>query len=548
MTATVREIARRVGHPARSDLRTRRLLRTWWLSAAAALIIAAALSTNGFSSYNTVFAGGNQLTGTPVPASDLRIIESAALSCPALTGPRLAAQLMATGAFTSGTSGGPDVDGLDPGAWRKWSPWPDAQRDDRRAGIMALAHQTCELVGQLRAAGVTDDPWPAAVAATRAGLQAVLDAKGIPADAKPYVNSVASYADWYSQQSDFRPATAALGGPGPQMPSPPEPKAVPQEYVAAVVKAGRICPTVTPARIAAWLMTASEFDPNKQSANGAQGIAQFAPEVWSKYSSSLTGSPWNPDSAVPALGTALCDLAAQLSALPGRDPYKLALAAYQWGPTAVRAAGGVPKSGTLQSDIDLALSRQGYYEKDPRLAAKPAGSPSPSPSKPTTTKPPASHKPAPPPPPVNPALTYQITNALNGLVLDVPGDDNNPGAGVFIQQWHYQSWAKDQRWQLRPIGKTGYYQILNDFTGKALAVQDGSHDNSARIVQDDPDNDAAQQWRLQYAPDRAFWIINRGSGQALDVFGGDDNYSDAGTIDQYPLQSDAKDQRWRFTR
>jgi hypothetical protein len=295
-------------------------------------------------------------------------------------------------------------------------------------------------------------------------------------------------------------------------------------------------------------MVASGFDPNKQSASGAQGIAQFPPEVWQQYADSPAASPWNPDSAIPALGVALCDLSAQLSALPGGDRFGLALAAFRWGTTAVREAGGIPKSATLRSDNLLAGMFANTYAADPRLRPAPAASPSPRPSasKPAAPKPP---KPAPPvsKPPVDPAVPYQVTNANNGLVLDVPGDDNNPGADVIIQQWHNQR-AKDQFWRVLPVGKTGYYRIINGYSGKALSVKDDSRTDGALIVQAQPGNSTSQQWQLQYAPNDAFWIVNRASGAVLDVAGDDDNFSNAGTIDQWHRQADANDQLWRFTR
>ncbi len=399
---------------------------------------------------------------------------------------------------------------------------------------------------------MTEDPWRTAVAASKTGLQAVLDAKGIPADAKAYVETVGTYADWYAQQSDFQAPGTYVGGPGPQMAA-PQAKAVPDQYVAAVLKAGRICPAVTPAKIASQLMAASGFDPNKQSASGAQGIAQFPPEVWKQYAQSALDSPWNPDSAIERLGSALCDLSSQLSPLAGGDPYKLALAAFQWGATAVREAGGVPKSAKLQGDTNLAQTYVDYYAKDPRLTPGKAPSPSPSasqPASPAPPAPPASGKPAPPKPPApqfDTSVSYQITNAWSGLVLDIPGDDNNPSAGVNVQQWHNQR-AKDQFWRLVPVGKSGYYQIINGYSGKALAVKGDSHDDSAQIVQNDPSDSDGQQWQFQYAPNGSFWIANRGSGAVLDVYGDDDNTSDAGTIDQYHRQPTAQDQRWRLTR
>ncbi|MGW1062311.1 hypothetical protein [Micromonospora rubida] len=381
---------------------------------ALALVLVMALVTVGLLEFAPAQARNDRLAGKPVPAGDLATIQSAALSCPALTGPRLAAQVMAASGFDSGAVGGGNVRGLaglDDTTWRRWEPWPKAQLSDRRANVVALAHHTCEMVGQLRAAGVSGDPWRTAVAATHAGLQAVLDVKAIPASAQNYVDTVSAYAEWYTRQPQFGgldpTATASPGLPLAAVAANAKP--LPQQYVADVVRAGNICLAVTPARIAAQLMAASGFDPNMRSANGAQGIAQFLPEIWAQYaaaSNSPAASPWDPHSAIPMLGSVMCDLSGQLSALTAGDPYTLSLAAFQWGTAAVRAAGGAPQAPALQDNTSRVLAYVDYYAKDKRLgappsptaSASPSKSPAPSPSQSPASPPPAAQSPAAPRP------------------------------------------------------------------------------------------------------------------------------------------------------
>ncbi|MGC4806691.1 transglycosylase SLT domain-containing protein [Micromonospora sp. DT233] len=416
------------------------------------MVLVSAVATVGFLQLAPAQADNERLVGKPVPAADLSTIQSAALSCPALTGPRLAAQVMAASGFDSGTAraagGVRGLAGLDDTTWRRWEPWPKAQLTDRRANVVALAHQTCEMVGQLRVAGVTGDPWRTAVAATRAGLQAVLDVKAVPASAQNYVDTVSAYAEWYARQPQFGGLDDA-GTPSSDRPlaaAAADAKPLPEQYVADVIRAGLICAAVTPARVAAQLMAASGFDPNMRSANGAQGIAQFLPETWGQYAAagnSRDASPWDPKAAIPMLGTVMCDLSGQLAGLTAGDPYTLGLAAFQWGTAAVRAAGGAPP--TLQRDTARVLAYAEYYAKDKRLSGKPAPtpstsasaskspSPSPSPSAVAPSSPTAKPSPAKPKPPAPTSYTFESgtmgwkAGQNTGVVRRVTTFENRPG-------------------------------------------------------------------------------------------------------------------------
>lgn len=560
--ATIHTIFRRVGTVAPRLLAPALRGRGSLPVLAAAVVLA--LGTQGYLVFQPVLTDNGELTGAPVPAGELQTIQSAALSCPALTGPELAGQLMAASGFDSAATSTDGVRGLaklSPASWTKWQPWADAQRTDPQANILALAHETCEMVGEMRAAGLTGDPWRTAVAAIQAGPQAVLGVKGIPASAQPYVDTVSGYADWYARQPEFGGLGNASASPtgGVAAAAAVGATPVPQQYVADVLKAGRICTAVTPARVAAQLMAASGFDPNKQSASGAEGIAQFQPEVWSAYASSApaSASPWDPDSAIPLLGTTMCSLSGQLSALTSGDPYTLGLAAFQWNTTAVREAGGVPESPTLQADTDQVLSYVDYYSKDPRLnpaAASAAPKASKSAAAPKAKKPPKAKKSpqpkaaAPTRPAIDTSGLYQIKNNFNGMVVDVPGNDDNMSDGTTFDLWQDQR-AKDQFFRLVPDGSTGYYQIIDANSGKALSVNNRSKDNGSSIVQTDPDtSDLAQLWRFDDAGDGTYWIVDRNSGSVLDVLGDDNDTANGATIDQWSLQTYAKDQRWLLTR
>lgn len=343
---------------------------------------------------------------SPVPVAQVSTIAAAALSCPALTPARVAAQLMAASGFEvnlrADSSGGAGIAALTDSAWQDWAPWPRAPRLDTDANIFALAHQMCDLVGQVRRAGVDGDPWRLALAAYRSGLPAVRAAGGVPAAARGYVDTVAAYATWYERQPDL---TAGSPGPTPRavgvVPTAgTAPIPVPDGYLPLVLAAGQVCATVTPARVAAQLMASSGFNPNLLSAGGGQGVAQFLPQTWARYAPP-TASPWDPDAAIPALGQAMCVLTRELSGI-GTDPYPMALAAYHWGSAVVQQAGGLPDSPGLREHTAMVLAYADHYANDPRLGGPPAGAQLPRPGSPAVP-PPAGSAPPPAPPPAGAA-------------------------------------------------------------------------------------------------------------------------------------------------
>src|SRR5262249_26447565 len=139
-----------------------------------------------------------------------------------------------------------------------------------------------------------------------------------------------------------------------------KPRPVPAEYLKDVLSAGKMCPAITPVRIAAQLMAASGFNPNALGPNGAIGIAQFRPEIWALYAQAPVTTAWSPSAAVPPLGVAMCALANQLSGL-GTAPYTLAVAAFQFGSDPVRQAGQVPAAAGLREFISKVMSYAAYY-------------------------------------------------------------------------------------------------------------------------------------------------------------------------------------------
>ncbi|SCG46456.1 ricin-type beta-trefoil lectin domain protein [Micromonospora rifamycinica] len=326
-------------------------------------------ATTGFGT-----ATAETVEGRAVPADQVPLIAQAALSCPTLTAPRLAGQLMAASGFEADARtdrGGSGVAGLTDELWKRWLPWPDAPRLDVAANIVALAHHMCDLVGQVARGEIDGDTWELALAAHHSGMPAVQADRGVPDAASGYVRTVVGYAEWYSRQPDFDTAgrTPTPAPPAPTAGSAPRP--IPDEYLTAILAAGRTCPAVTPAKIAGQLMAASAFNPHLLGANGAQGIAQFLPTVWSRYATAGQ-SPWDAATAIATLGRTMCALTTDLGGLTA-DPYPLALAAFQWGP-GIQAGGG-PDLGMVDENAGRVLAYAAFYAQDPRLGGRPSSRP-----------------------------------------------------------------------------------------------------------------------------------------------------------------------------
>jgi len=520
---------------------------------------------------------GKPLPATKLSAAELSIVVDAAKSCPTLTPARLAGQVMAASQFDTSpvdaikAVGGTGTAGLTPTVWKQWAPWADASSGDTKASILALAHEMCDLVGQIRVVKITGDPWQLALAAHRVGMESVIGAGGVPAGAREYVDTVARYATWYALQPQFGgkgdadPETTPAGPQVNDVPALP----VPDQYVPAIVSAGKTCGAMPATRIAAQLMATSGFDAQKLGPSGEQGIAQFLPQVWVQYVPPSAATAWSASAAIPALGTTMCALVKE-TAGRDKDAYALALAAFQQGNSAVTAA-DVAGSPGLTALVGLIRRYEVGYLKDARLAAPaPAATPTPkptpkssatSPAKPKATQTTKSKAPGRTnQPPIKTADgdgsgrvygPYFIHDHGTGRCIDIPGTGAGPTEGPMNQSTCLPAADDNQEFGFVPrrTDADGYqlYWIRNVKDGHCVDPPGtGADAAETRLMENVCLDDDNQYWRLQRTITangfQYYWLINTASGFCLDV-PGDAAAGNETQLQLYPCQL-GNDQDW----
>ncbi len=145
------------------------------------------------------------------------------------------------------------------------------------------------------------------------------------------------------------------------------PHAVPQEYRKPIKQAAKECPELTPQLLAAQIDQESGFDPGAQSHAGAQGIAQFVPDTWSRWGEDLDGDgvadPFNAKEAIDAQARLMCFLIleAKVSGIDD-DPVDLALAAYNAGWSQVQKYQGIPPFKETKGYVSTIRKREGSYD------------------------------------------------------------------------------------------------------------------------------------------------------------------------------------------
>jgi murein DD-endopeptidase MepM/ murein hydrolase activator NlpD len=151
-----------------------------------------------------------------------------------------------------------------------------------------------------------------------------------------------------------------------------------------VIRAGSICPQITPPLIAAQIEQESNWNPHALAHNpperggDAMGIAQFQAGTWASWgedaNGNATSSPWDPEDAIWAQGRLMCDLVAWARRLLNAgilegDPVDLALAGYFCGRGCVSASGGVPAGGLAAAYPAQVRARVPTYSLAPAVPA-----------------------------------------------------------------------------------------------------------------------------------------------------------------------------------
>ncbi len=168
------------------------------------------------------------------------------------------------------------------------------------------------------------------------------------------------------------PPTAALNAQQVLRPDAP----IPAKYVSWVQRAGRMCPDIGPALVAAQIDVESSWRedavaPNPPEAGGdAVGLAQFQDATWKTWGGDTDGdrtnSPRDGEDAIMALAKFMCSNVAwaktQLanSNIEG-ETIRIALAAYFCGRTCVLQARGVPVEGKARDYPQQVLDRVPTY-------------------------------------------------------------------------------------------------------------------------------------------------------------------------------------------
>ncbi|MCK9930939.1 transglycosylase SLT domain-containing protein [Frankia sp. Mgl5] len=120
---------------------------------------------------------------------------------------------------------------------------------------------------------------------------------------------------------------------------------VPADLIPVFQAAAATYGVLSAAQLAAQARVESSFDPAAVSHAGARGMMQFLPTTWAEFGIDGSGDgradPLEPRDAIVSAANYEAHLAEAVADLPG-DRTSLVLAAYNAGPDAVRAAGGIP--------------------------------------------------------------------------------------------------------------------------------------------------------------------------------------------------------------
>ena len=137
---------------------------------------------------------------------------------------------------------------------------------------------------------------------------------------------------------------------------------------------------------------------------------------------------------------------------------------------------------------------------------------------------------------------YQIVLESN-KVFDIAGGrvENNAN----LQIWGNTK-VQQQKFMIKQIGNTGYYEIININSGKLLDVASGGQKIGTNVAQYERNNTDSQKWIIKDDGNRYYKIISKCNNLALDVENGLINNN--GTNIQTYFQKNIPAQRFRFEK
>lgn len=170
---------------------------------------------------------------------------------------------------------------------------------------------------------------------------------------------------WAAGACALVPPVVALGIAGMSLTSTPQAAGalaagtVPASYANLVSSDGNACPQLSPALLGAQLYAESKFNPDAVSSAGAEGIAQFMPSTWAAHGVDANGDGvadiFDPADAIPSAAAYDCQLASELSSVPGNTVANM-LAAYNAGIYSVLLFNGVPPYPQTQAYVAKILA------------------------------------------------------------------------------------------------------------------------------------------------------------------------------------------------
>ncbi|MFI0779617.1 lytic transglycosylase domain-containing protein [Streptomyces sp. NPDC021212] len=185
-----------------------------------------------------------------------------------------------------------------------------------------------------------------------------------------------------------------------QIMTPSEPKlpVIPDARRALVERAAKACSPLSVPLLAAQIHAESGWRPDADSGH-AQGISQFAPDTWKEWGRDGNGDGkadvWEPRDAIPSQARYMCHLYALVGEIRG-NRMRLALAAYNAGPSAVLRARGIPRIHETRGYVDRivntllpqyrkseAIYQRSEAKRERARSASPSASAPPSPKAPS---------------------------------------------------------------------------------------------------------------------------------------------------------------------